>query len=168
LTDDVETLIEVAISASETLTDMASYWPSASPEERRDIAWAIMPAEGLIYDLERQMIAGILPRSDMFPVLTLALDDEWEQREGRLWRIGLDALPKIAREKQPPPPTPPALTPDQRAKALALVRSGLSLRKVAVQFPGESYGAIWRLMRAEAGRDQLQEGELEGEMDEDE
>jgi hypothetical protein len=48
--------------AGEILTDMADYCDEALPEERRDIAWAIMPAEGLIYDLERRLIAGILPR----------------------------------------------------------------------------------------------------------
>jgi hypothetical protein len=48
-----------------------------------------------------------------------------------------------------PPQTPPALTPEQREEALALVRSGLSLRKVAAHFPGVSYGAIWRLLHSE-------------------
>lgn len=167
LTDDVEALTEVAISAGEALIDMAGYWPDASPEERRDIAWAIMPAEGLIYDLERQLIAGIVPRPDTLPVLALALDAKWEQRDGRLWLRGLDALPKIAHKKLPPPPTPPALTPPQRVEALALLRSGLSLRQVAEKFPGVSYGAIWRLKRAEAGRGQMEDGEPEDEMDED-
>jgi hypothetical protein len=166
---DVATLIDVAISAGEALTDMASYWPDASPEERRDIAWVIMPAEGLIYDLERRLIAGVFPRPDMFPVLALALDAEWEQREGKLWRSGLDALPKIAPKKVPPPLTPPALTSQQRTEALALVRSGLSLRKVAAKFPGVSFAAIWRLMRAEAGRGQMEDSEVEvdDEMDEE-
>src|SRR5262249_3380531 len=88
----------------------------------------------------------------MLPVLALGLEAQWEQREGRLWRRNLDTVPKITRVKSPPPPTPPALTPEQRAEALTLLRSGLSLRKVAAKFPGVSYGAIWRLLRAEAKR----------------
>src|SRR5262249_22020718 len=121
-----------------------------------------------IYDLERRLIAGIFPRPDVFPALALALDTEWEQREGKLWRRGLDALPKITPKKVPPPLTPPALTPQQRVEALALVRCGLSLRKVAAKFPGVSYGAIWRLMRAEASRDQMEESEVDDVMEEEE
>jgi hypothetical protein len=96
------------------------------------------------------------------------LDVQWEQREGRLWRRGLDAVPKSSRVKQPPPPTPPALSPGQRAKALALLRSGLSLRKVAAKFPGVSCRAIWRLTRAEASADEIEGTEEEEGTDEEE
>jgi hypothetical protein len=102
----------------------------------------------------------------MLLVLALGLVDQWEQREGRLWRRGLDTVPKLAQEKLPPPPTPPALSPEQRAEALALVRSGVSLRKVAAQFPGVSCGAIRRLMRAEASRGQIQGSDDEEDLDE--
>lgn len=146
---DVETFIDTAVAAGETLTDMAGYWREALPEERRDIVWAILLADGLIYDLERRVIAGMLPRPDVLPVLALGLEAEWEQRDGGLWCRAADAIPKVARVKRLPPPTPPALTPVQRAEALVLLRSGLSLRKVAAKFPGVSYGAMWRLLQAE-------------------
>jgi hypothetical protein len=102
----------------------------------------------------------------MVPVLALGLQDQWEQREGGLWCLGLDMVPKLAQEKLPLPPTPPAHSPEQRAEALALVRSGVSLRKVAAQFPGVSYGAIWRLMRAEASRGQIEGSNDEEDVDE--
>jgi len=50
----------------------------------------------------------------------------------------------------------------QRAEALALLRSGLSLRKVAAKFPGVSYGAMWRLLQAEQHASEMITGE-EGE-----
>src|SRR5690349_16381621 len=146
---DVEAFIDTAVAAGETLTDMAGYWREALPEERRDIVWAILLADGLIYDLERRVIAGMLPRPDVLPVLALGLEADWEQRNGGLWSRATDAMPKVARVKRLPPPTPPALTPEQRAEALALLRSGLSLRKVAAKFPGVSYGAMWRLLQAQ-------------------
>jgi hypothetical protein len=58
------------------------------------------------------------------------------------------------------------ITPQQRAEALALVRFGVSLRKVAARFPGVSYGAIWRLMRAEASRGQIEGSDDEEDVDE--
>ena len=36
------------------------------------------------YDLEQQVIAGLLPRPDMLPVVSLALEAEWEPREDAL------------------------------------------------------------------------------------
>ena len=41
-----------------------------------------MPLRG--YDLEQQVIAGLLPRPDMLPVVSLALEAEWEPREDAL------------------------------------------------------------------------------------
>lgn len=145
---DVEAQVAAAVSAGETLADMASYWEAATSEERRDIVWALTSIEGVVYDLERRMIAGILPRPDVLPVLALGLEGQWVRRDdGGLWRMGLAQLPKPERIKNVPPPTPPALTPEQQVEALRLVHLGLSLRKVAGHFPGVSYGAIWRLVR---------------------
>jgi DNA invertase Pin-like site-specific DNA recombinase len=145
----VEDTVAAAVTAGETLADMAGYWEEATAEERRDIVWALLPVEGLIYDLERRAIAGLLPRPDVLPVLALGLEVEWERRDdGGLWRRDLAALPLIAHTKNVPPPTPFALTPEQQEQALALARQGLSLRKIAAHFPGVSYGAIWRLLRA--------------------
>ncbi len=153
--DDIEAFIEVAASAGETLADMAGYWREALPEERRDIVWTILLVEGLIYDLERRTIAGLLPRPDMLPVLALGLETQLEQRDGGLWRRDIASMPKLARVKRAPPPTPPALTPEQRSDALALLQSGLSLRKVAAKFPGVSYGAIWRLTQSKANQNEV-------------
>jgi hypothetical protein len=152
---DVEAQVAAAVSAGETLADMAGYWEAATAEERRDIVWALTSVEGLVYDLERRMIAGILPRPDVLPVLTLGLEGIWERRDdGGLWRRGLGQLPKQERIKKVPPQTPPALTPEQREEALKLVQSGLSLHKVAAHFPGVSYGAIWRLLHTQESANQ--------------
>ena len=145
---DIEAQAAAAVSAGETLADMASYWEAATSEERRDIVWALTSVEGVVYDLERRMIAAILPRPDVLPVLARGLEGQWERRDdGGLWRRGLAQLPKQERTKHVPPPTPPALTPEQQTEALKLAQSGLSLRKIAAHFPGVSYGAIWRLLR---------------------
>jgi hypothetical protein len=36
------------------------------------------------YDLEQQVIAGLLPRPEMLSVLSLALEAEWEPRDDAL------------------------------------------------------------------------------------
>jgi DNA invertase Pin-like site-specific DNA recombinase len=58
---DAETVKQAALSAGETLLDMASYWSEATPDERRDIVGGLLMVEGLIYDLERQTIVGLIP-----------------------------------------------------------------------------------------------------------
>src|SRR5262249_40539207 len=80
----------------------------------------------------------------------LGLGDAWEARaDGGLWQRDLATLPVHDREAaRKPPPTPPALSPDQQAEALALVAVGQTLRQVGAHF-GVSYGAIWRLQQAE-------------------
>lgn len=140
---------EAALSAGETLMDMAGYWSEATIEERRDIVWALLELGGLVYDLERQCIVGLLPRGSMLPVLCLGLEKtgHWEQREGGLWLRADDLPPKQVRgEPHLPPPQPPSLTPDEQAEALALVRAGISLRQIARQYK-TSHGAIWRLVK---------------------
>jgi hypothetical protein len=69
------------IAAGETLADMASYSLEALPEERRDIVWTL---GGLVYDLERSVIVGLLLPPDVLPVLALGLAHRWEPREGGL------------------------------------------------------------------------------------
>jgi hypothetical protein len=152
-TRDVEERIAAALSAGETLTDIAAYWNEATAEERRDIVWALPPAEGLVYDLERRAIAGLLPRPDVLPVLALGLGNAWEGRaDGGLWQRDLAELPVHDREAaRNPPPTPPALSSEQQAEALAFLGAGQSLRKVGAHF-GVSYGAIWRLQHGEKAR----------------
>jgi hypothetical protein len=159
-TRDVEERIAAAVSAGETLADMAAYWDEATAEERRDIVWALLPAEGLLYDLERRAIAGLLTRPDVLPVLALGLGDAWEARpDGGLWRRDLAGRPVHDREAaRKPPPTPAALSPEQQAEALALVRAGQALRRVGAHF-GVSHGAIWRLLQAEKARAERDEAQ---------
>jgi hypothetical protein len=156
-TRDVETRIAAALEAGETLGDLAGYWQEAEVDERRDIVWSLLTLEGLIYDLERRVIAGVLPRPDVLPVLQLALGDAWELRDGGLWRRHVEQLP-VRDLTRRPPPTPFALTPEQQREAMALVRSGKTLRAVGQAF-GVSYGAIWRLVRSDPQRRDKEQAE---------
>ena len=49
-------------------------WTEATVEERRDIVWSLLMVGGLVYDLERRAIVGLIPRSPMLPVLALGLE----------------------------------------------------------------------------------------------
>lgn len=144
-----EECTEAAIVAGETLTDMAQYWNEALPEERRDIVWALLKLGGLIYDLERRVIVGLLPRIDMLPVLGLGLASRWEQRGDELWLRIEHLPPKIKRDEIRHTPYQRRLTPEQCRQARALVASGKSLRQVATHF-GVSRMAIWRSIKNEA------------------
>ncbi|WP_244422010.1 hypothetical protein [Ktedonobacter racemifer] len=66
---------------------MAASWSEATPEERRDIVVGLLMMEGLVYDLEHQVIVGLIPRPSVLPVLALGLQQtgKWEQREEGLW-----------------------------------------------------------------------------------
>jgi hypothetical protein len=111
--------------------------------------------EGLIYDLERRVIAGVIPRPDVLSVLQLVLGHAWELRDGGLWRRNREQFP-VRDLTRRPPPTPFALSPEQQREAIALVRFGKTLRAVGQVF-GVSYGATWRLIRSDPhGRDTQQ------------
>jgi hypothetical protein len=119
----------------------------------------------MIYDLERHVIAGSMPRPDVLPVLQLGLGDAWEWHDGGLWRTSVEQFPvRDLKASRRPPPTPFALSPEQQREAIALVRSGKTLRAVGQVF-GVSYGAIWRLIRSDPhGCDKQQaEGKKGGE-----
>jgi DNA invertase Pin-like site-specific DNA recombinase/transposase-like protein len=137
----------LAISAGETLAGMADYWSEATAEERRDILWSLLLPEGMIYDLERSVIVGLLPRSTVLPVLALGLEDtgQWEQRGDGLWLRSEFWPPKKERDHVPPP-HPPALMPEQQQEAIVLMKCGLSSRQVARHF-GVSHQAIHRLVK---------------------
>ncbi len=138
-----------AIAAGEALADMASRWDMASSEERRDIVWALLNRNGLVYDLQRQSIAGMTPRPAVLPLLDLGLREHWQLRDGGLWlrpehldyfsmNTGeeVDTLPYRAHR----------MSTEQRQKAVALLESGMSPQKVAQQL-GVSYWVIFRLMK---------------------
>ncbi|MHB8594611.1 MAG: recombinase family protein, partial [Acidimicrobiales bacterium] len=119
-----EHLTREAIVAGETLERMADYWNEAMPEERRDIVWSLLNAEGLIYDLERRIIVGLQPRVAVLPVLALGLEatSMWECREDGLWLREEYLPPPLERERPHFPPQPPALTPAQQEQAIMLIR----------------------------------------------
>ncbi|WP_244422004.1 hypothetical protein [Ktedonobacter racemifer] len=66
---------------------MTASWGEATPEERRDIVGELLMVEGLVYDLERQVIVGLIPRPSVLPILALGIQQtgKWEQREEGLW-----------------------------------------------------------------------------------
>src|SRR5262249_41133028 len=143
---DVDETIGAAISAGEMLIDSATRWHEATAVERRDILWAIVGAEGIVYDLERWALVGIVPRTDIFPVLALGLPKAWEHRDDGLWLREEHWSPKRTRPLEHRPPTPERkLNPEQCEQARLMVEGGMTLRQVAAAFE-VSYSAIWRVM----------------------
>jgi len=149
---NAEAVTRAAISSGETLADMAGYWSEATAEERRDIVGGLLTVEGLIYDLERQVIIGLLPRPSVLPVLVLGLEKtgKWEQRERGLWLRNDYWPPKRDLDKRHlPPPAHPSLSPAQREEAVRLLQQpGMSIRQVAHTL-GTSRGTIHRLVEQE-------------------
>jgi hypothetical protein len=145
-----------ALVAGAMLADMAGYWDEALSEERRDIVWALLTLGGLVYDLERRAIVGLLPRPDMGHVLALGLAAQWEQRDDGLW-LRPEFIPaKLERSKMTLRPDQRKLDPEQREEARRLLAAGKTLRQVAAHF-GVSRMAIWRSMGMHPKRDALKE-----------
>jgi hypothetical protein len=130
---------DAAIAAGETLADMASYWSEALPEERRDIVWALLKLNGLVYDLERQAIVGLVTREDLLPVLFLGLGNHWEQRDEGLWILD-EYLPMQYK-----------LDHLQRQQVREMARLGMTVRQLAIHF-GVPRMAIWRTLRVDDER----------------
>lgn len=147
---DADDYTDAAITAGETLADMASYWSEALPEERRDIVWALLQLNGLVYDLERQAITGLISRDEMLPVLALGLENQWEQRDGGMW-IRAKHLPPKRKRDNPHAPLPMQYKLDllQRRQVRELAGSGMSVRQLAKHF-GVSRTAIWRVLHITA------------------
>jgi hypothetical protein len=141
-------VVKEALSMGETLQHMADYWNEAMSEEHRDIVWSLLKVEGLIYDLERQAIVGLLPRAGVLPVLAMGLEATrmWEQRVGGLWLREEYWPPVIQVGPHLPPPQKPSMTPAQQERAITLIRQGMSLREVAKLFD-TSYQSVYRLMK---------------------
>ncbi len=149
VTRSADEMTRAALSAGETLGNMADYWSEATAEERRDMVWSLLNTGGLIYDLERRVIVGILPRESVLPVLSLGLEStaRWEQRGSGLW-LSQEYWPE-KRERSTPhvlPPQESSLTLAQQEEAVSLLQQGWSIRGVA-QHLEASRGAIYRLAR---------------------
>jgi transposase len=142
-------IAQAALPAGETLGNLADYWSEATAQERRDLVWSLLPIGGLVYDLERQGIIGLLPRESVLPVLSLGLEATgyWEQRDGGLWlRQEYWSEKRTRSTPHVLPPQAASLTPAQQEEAIALLQQGWSLRDVAHQL-GASRGSIHRLAR---------------------
>ena len=157
---DVEALTRSALKSGEAFAGMANYWVEATPEERRDIVWALLAMEGLIYDLERRAIVGLIPRQEVAPILAVGLEAQWQMQENALWLREEHLPPKHVRDAPHQPPVPEfKLGPAQRAQARALIQGGMSLRRVATQF-GVSRMAVWRALRAESETERLPDPDI--------
>ena len=146
---DTEKITKELYSTGETLEHMADYWNEATAEERRDIVWSLLNAEGLVYDLERQIIIGLKPRASVLPVLALGLEATlmWEQREDGLW-LREDYWPPKREVEKGRPGRPPTLTPAQQERAIMLIRQGMPLQQVA-ELLETSYDVVYRLAKSE-------------------
>lgn len=148
---DGRSMVQEAIGVGETLGGMVDYWNEALPEEKRDIVWSLLQLDGLVYDLERQVVVGLRPRDSVLAVLALGLEATgmWEQRNNGLWLKGDYWPPKIVRDNpHSPPPQVSSMTPAQQERAIMLIRQGMSLRQVA-KVMGTSYQSVYRLVKRE-------------------
>ena len=115
------------------------------------MVWALLQLGGLVYDLERRVIVGLLPRPDMLPVLSLAFETEWEMRDEGLWlreayrQARAATQPKTVLQEHLPRRAH-ALSAQQREEALSLLQEGQTPQRVADQF-GVSYWVILRLLK---------------------
>lgn len=146
------TITQEALSAGESLLDLISYWSEATPEERRDIVSGLLMVEGLVYNLERQVIIGLIPQPSMFLALYVGLEKtgRWEQRKRGIWlREGYWPPKRDLSKQHLPPPAQPSLSPAQQEEAVRLLQEpGMSLRKVAAVL-GTSRETIHRLAQRE-------------------
>jgi len=147
---NTEQALQKAISAGETLEHIAECWHEVDTEERRDMVWTLLDKEGLLYDLERRIIVGLKPRTDVLAILALGLEATamWEQHGENLWLRENYWPPKLDKEGARLPSQPPALTPAQQEQAIMLIRQGFSLRKVA-ELLETSHETIRRLTKSQ-------------------
>jgi DNA-binding CsgD family transcriptional regulator len=151
---DAAGYLQQAIAAGETLADMASRWGNATPEERRDLVWGLLCHNGLVYDLQRQGIAGLIPRPTVLPLLELGLREHWELRNDALWLRPEQADSYFLRNNDARDVVHNRvhrMTSEQRQEVLALLEDGMSPQQVAQQC-GISYWVIFRLMKRDMPR----------------
>ncbi len=75
------------------------------------MVWTLLDKEGLLYDLERRIIVGLKPRTDVLAILALGLEATamWEQHGENLWLRENYWPPKLDKEGARLPSQPPAL-----------------------------------------------------------
>ncbi len=78
--------LEDILHVMEQLPGMATLWECATPAERREMVTLLLEPGGLLYDLERQMIAAIKPRPVFLPLLLLTGEGvDFEEATGMLF-----------------------------------------------------------------------------------
>ncbi len=78
--------LEDILHVVEKLPGMATLWECTTPEERREMVTLLLEPGGLLYDLERQMIAAIKPRPVFQPlVLLIGEGVDYEETTGMLF-----------------------------------------------------------------------------------
>jgi DNA invertase Pin-like site-specific DNA recombinase len=160
-THDFEGFLERALEVAEMLGDLASYWSTASMRRQHEVVNALLMPEGVVYDLQRQLIIGLRPRPEAQPALELALATEWQRRHNdssrgshancytsMLW-LKPEYYDRYARRSaseaaEYQPAHRSSITKEQRAQALALLGTDQSLRQIA-DHVGISYWAVLRL-----------------------
>jgi transposase len=166
---DPEGLLERAQEVADLLGDLANYWSTASMRRQHEVIAALLMPEGLVYDLQRQLIIGLRPRPEAVPALELALADEWQRGDddrsrgletsrytNMLW-LKPEYYDRYARRSaaaaaEYQPAQRSSVTNEQRERALALLATDQSLQQIA-DLVGISYWAALRLAQRFADPD---------------
>jgi DNA invertase Pin-like site-specific DNA recombinase len=167
---DVGGIVERALEVGEMLSDLATYWNTASMRRQHEVIAALMMPEGIIYDLQRQLITGLRPRLEALPALEVALANEWQGSDDAnddrplkvsgfssvLWlkseyhdRYARRSISEAA-EYQPAQRS--TISNEQREQTLELLATDQSLRQIAEQV-GVSYWIVLRLAQRYADPD---------------
>jgi DNA invertase Pin-like site-specific DNA recombinase len=165
---DPEEYLERAQEVADMLSDLATYWITASMRRQHEVVAALLMPEGVVYDLQRQLIIGLRPRPEALPALELALAHEWQRGDdssrgfearcstSMLWlkpeHYERYARRSAAEAAEYQPAQRSSITKEQRERALALLGTDQSLRQIADQV-GISYWAVLRLAQRFAERD---------------
>jgi DNA invertase Pin-like site-specific DNA recombinase len=159
---DFEGFVERALEVAEMLSDLATYWDTASIRRQHEVVAALFMPEGIIYDLQRQLIIGLRPRPEALPALETGLAHQWHGGESStadqghavgeftnmLWLkpeyYDLYARRSVTAAAEYQPAQRTSISKEQREQALALLATDQSLRQIADQL-GVSYWVVLRL-----------------------
>jgi DNA invertase Pin-like site-specific DNA recombinase len=166
---DFEEFLERAQEVADMLADLANFWSTASMRRQHEVVAALLMPEGVVYDLQRQLIIGLRPRPEAQPALELALATAWQREDddssrglestcytNMLW-LKPEYYDRLARRSaleaaEYQPAQRSSITKEQREQALALLCTDQSLRQIADQV-GISYWAVLRLAQRFADPD---------------